>query len=212
MGLLDDSFTVSYLVLLGYTSITLIEAIRTPSVNVRHVMNIETTVSIVASIVYGMFYEQVKTGKYDLKSFTHLRYLDWFITTPLIILGLLLFYNNKIASIPWETYVTIVGLDWGMLAAGYAGESGVISKWTGFFVGFAFLLGVFYLMLTRAVPKGSNLTAFAAFAVLWSLYGIAYMQDEETKNISYNILDVNSKAIFGVGLWLFFGKVLKFGG
>ena len=210
MGVLDDSFMVSYLVLLGYTSITLIEAIRTPSVNVRHVMNIETTVSIVASIVYGLFYEQVKTGKYDLKSFTHLRYLDWFVTTPLIILGLLLFYNQKISSIPWEIFATLVGLDWGMLIAGYAGESGTISKWTGFTVGFAFLLAMFYLMLMRAIPKGSNLTAFYIFAFLWSMYGVAYMQAEETKNLSYNILDVNSKALFGVGLWLFFGKVLKF--
>ena len=212
MGLLDDSFLVSYLVLLGYTSITLIEAVRTPSMNVRHVMNIESAVSIVAAIVYGLFYEQVKTGKYDLKSFTHLRYLDWFITTPLIILGLLLFYSNKLASIPWETYATIVGLDWGMLAAGYAGENGVISKWAGFGIGFAFLLAIFYLMLTRAIPKGSNLTAFTIFALLWSLYGVAYLQDEEMKNISYNILDVNSKALFGVGLWMFFGKVLKFDG
>ena len=36
------------------------------------------------------------------------------------------------------------------------------------------------------------------------------MLDEEDKNIMYNILDVFSKAIFGVGLWLFYGKVLKF--
>jgi hypothetical protein len=42
------------------------------------------------------------------------------------------------------------------------------------------------------------------------MYGVAYMQDEETKNLMYNILDVNAKTLFGVGLWMFFGKVLKF--
>jgi len=42
------------------------------------------------------------------------------------------------------------------------------------------------------------------------MYGVAYMQNEETKNLMYNILDVNAKALFGVGLWMFFGKVLKF--
>jgi len=36
------------------------------------------------------------------------------------------------------------------------------------------------------------------------------MLDEETKNISYNFLDIFSKAVFGVGLWLFYGKVLNF--
>ena len=210
MGILDDSFLVSYLVLLGYTTITLIEAIRTPSVNVRHVMNIETTVSIVASIVYGLFYEQVKTGTYDLKSFTHLRYLDWFITTPLIILGLLLFYNQHLGAVPWQTYATLVGLDWTMLIAGYMGEGGTISKWSGFWVGFAALFAMLYLIYTKCIPKGSNPIAFFIFAFLWSMYGIAYMQGEETKNLCYNILDVKSKALFGVGLWMFFGKVLKF--
>jgi bacteriorhodopsin len=211
MGVLDDSFLVSYLVLLGYTTITLIEAIRTPIVNVRHIMNIETAVSIVASIVYGLFYEQVKTGKYDLKAFTHYRYIDWVITTPMIILGLLLFYNQQLASIPYDTFGRLVLLDWGMLLAGYMGETGMIPRTTGFLAGFVALFIMFYVMVTYAIPKGSNLSAFYVFAFLWSMYGIAYMQDEETKNLMYNILDVNSKALFGIGLWAYFGKVLKFG-
>ena len=212
MGVLDDSFLVSYLVLLGYTTITLIEAIRTPIVNVRHIMNIETAVSIVASIVYGLFYEQVKTGKYDLKAFTHYRYIDWVITTPMIILGLLLFYNQQLASIPYDTFGRLVLLDWGMLLAGYMGEAGMIPRTSGFLAGFVALFMMFYMMVTYAIPKGSNLSAFYVFAFLWSMYGVAYMQDEVTKNLMYNILDVNSKAIFGVGLWMYFGKVLKFDG
>ena len=197
--------------MLGYTTITLIEAIRTPIVNVRHIMNIETAVSIVASIVYGLFYEQVKTGTYDLKSFTHYRYIDWVITTPMIILGLLLFYNQRLAAIPYETFGRIVLLDWAMLLAGYMGEIGVIPRMTGFLAGFAALFMVFYVMVVYAIPKGSNLSAFYVFAFLWSMYGVAYMQDEATKNLMYNILDVNSKALFGIGLWAYFGKVLKFG-
>jgi bacteriorhodopsin len=173
-------------------------------------MNIETTVSVVASLVYGFFYEQVKTGKYDLKTFTHLRYLDWVITTPLIILGLLLFYNQHLGAIPWQTYAAIVALDWGMIYAGFLGEQGTISKWSGFWGGFAFLFAIFYMIYAKCMPKGSNPAAFFVFAFLWSMYGVAYMQNEETKNLMYNILDVNAKALFGVGLWMFFGKVLKF--
>jgi hypothetical protein len=48
------------------------------------------------------------------------------------------------------------------------------------------------------------------FAAIWTGYGIAYLMDEETKNLAYNGLDVISKAVFGVVLYLFFGKVLKF--
>ena len=72
--LLKDTFFISYLVLMGYTSITLIEAVRTPSRNIRHVMNLETTVSFVAAIVYGIFNEMMKTTNWELKDFTKLRY------------------------------------------------------------------------------------------------------------------------------------------
>jgi hypothetical protein len=53
---------------------------------------------------------------------------------------------------------------------------------------------------------------FWIFATIWSGYGIAYMFDEEAKNIAYNILDVTAKALFGVVLWLYFGRVLNFKG
>jgi len=128
--LLKDTFFISYLVLLGYTSITLIEAVRTPSRNIRHVMNLETTVSFVAAIVYGIFNEMMKTPNWELKDFTKLRYLDWMITTPLIILGLLLFYNQSVSSIPYKTFFTMVCFNWLMLLAGYMGEQGsILKKW-----------------------------------------------------------------------------------
>ena len=111
-SLFKDSLFVSYLVLLGYTSITLIEAVRTPSINVRNIMNLETTVSLVASIVYGIFNDKMKTADWALKDFTKLRYLDWMVTTPLIILGLLLFYNQKLASIEYKTFFTMLCFNW----------------------------------------------------------------------------------------------------
>ena len=120
--LFKDTVFISYLVLLGYTTITLIEAVRTPSVNVRNVMNLETTVSLVASIVYGIFNDKLKTSDWNLKDFTKLRYLDWMITTPLIILGLLLFYNQAASSIPYKTFFTMLCFNWLMLLAGYMGE------------------------------------------------------------------------------------------
>ena len=209
-SLLKDTFFISYLVLMGYTSITLIEAVRTPSINVRHVMNLETTVSFVAAIVYGVFNEMIKTPNLTLKDFTKLRYLDWMITTPLIILGLLLFYNQSVSSISYKTFFTMLCFNWLMLLAGYMGEQGSIPKEVGLGLGFGFLLALLWLIYTCCIPKDSNYSALITFAGLWSLYGIAYMLDEETKNISYNILDVFSKAVFGVGLWLFYGKVLNF--
>ena len=205
-----NSFFTSYLVLFGYTVITLVEAIRTPSTTVRHIMNIETAISLVAGLVYGYLYEEVKKPGADLKKITQIRYLDWSITTPLILLVLLLFYNGENA-VDVTTYLTVVLLNAGMLFSGYMGETGAWHKMTGGIAGFLFfgaMLGVFSIC---CLPVKSNPVVFWIFAVSWSLYGVVYyMEDEETKNVSYNILDVVSKALFGVGLWSYFGKVLKY--
>jgi bacteriorhodopsin len=207
---LKNSFMTSYVVLMGYTGLTLIEALRTSSLNVRHVMNIETTVSLVAGLVYGIFYDTLKDAKtVDLHQITKIRYIDWSITTPLILLVLMLFYKGA-ESPSYKTYGQLILLNWAMLGSGFLGEEGIISRWAGFGLGFLF----FGLMLLSfygcCISPSANHAVFYIFAAIWTGYGIAYLMDEETKNIAYNGLDVISKAIFGVILYLFFGKVLKF--
>ena len=205
-----NTFFTSYLVLFGYTIITLIEAIRTPSTNVRHIMNIETAVSLVAGMVYSFFNEEIKKPGVDLKQITQYRYVDWSITTPLILLVILLFYNGENA-IDYKTYLGLVGLNAGMLYTGYLGETGAIKKMTGGMLGFLFFGLMLALFYTCCIPGTRSPIVFYAFALIWSLYGVAYyIEDDETKNISYNVLDVISKAIFGVVLWTYYGKVLKY--
>ena len=43
---------------------------------------------------------------------------------------------------------------------------------------------------------------YAAFTVVWFLYGVAYLLNTTYKNIVYNFLDVISKAGFGILIWL----------
>jgi bacteriorhodopsin len=83
--LLQNSFLTTYIVLFGYTAITLIEALRTSSANTRHIMNIETTVSLVAGIVYGTFLDKMKQPNFNLSEIVPTRYIDWMITTPLFL-------------------------------------------------------------------------------------------------------------------------------
>ena len=207
---LQNSFMASYVVLMGYTGLTLIEALRTPSINVRHVMNIETTVSLIAGLVYGVFYEMVRTAKtVDLHEISKIRYIDWSITTPLLILVLMLFYKGS-APPDYKTYGQLVMLNWAMLGSGYLGEEGFISRWAGLLLGFVFLALMLWTFYGCCISPSANHAVFFVFAVIWSLYGIAYLLDEVTKNIAYNGLDVVSKAIFGVVLYLYFGKVLAF--
>ena len=206
---LKNTFTASYLILMGYTGLTLVEALRTTNTNVRHVMNIETTVSLVAGLVYSIFNEMIKSPMVDLHEITKLRYIDWSITTPLIILVILLFYGGSVHPLA-SVYGTLILLNWGMLGAGYLGEDGTIDKMTGCIVGFLFFAAMLYTLYSCCIPAKANQAVFFIFAIIWSFYGVAYMLDEETKNIMYNVLDVISKAIFGVILYLYFGKVLDF--
>ena len=194
---------------MGYTGLTLIEALRTNNTNVRHVMNIETTVSLIAGLVYSIFNEMIKEPNVDLHEITKIRYIDWSITTPLIILVILLFYGGSIHPLA-SVYGSLILLNWGMLAAGYLGEQGTINKMTGCLVGFLFFAAMLYTLYSCCIPAKSNHAVFLIFAIIWSFYGVAYMLDEEKKNIAYNILDVISKAIFCVILYLYYGKVLDF--
>jgi bacteriorhodopsin len=208
--LLNNSFMTTYIVLFGYTAITLIEALRTPCINTRHIMNIETAVSLVAGIVYGTFLDKMKQPNFKLSEIIPMRYMDWMITTPLILLAVVLFYNTKLNSVDYKCYIIIVILNWLMLLFGYLGESKIISSMKGLLLGFFFYAAMLLYMYMYIIPKGCSLAVFIIFAVIWTGYGIAYMLKEEEKNIAYNILDIMSKAVFGVVLWMYFGKVLAF--
>ena len=208
---LKTSFFVSYLVLFGYTCITLIEAIRTPFTHVRHIMNLETAISLVAGLVYGYFNTEIQKDKPDLQYISQVRYVDWMITTPMILLVLLLFYNPKSASVDYKTYGGVLALNAGMLMSGYYGETGALTKLQGGGLGFVFFAALLYLLYSCCIPKSSNMTVFAVFAGIWTLYGLNfYVSNEETKNTNYNVLDVMSKALFGIVLWLYFGHILHF--
>ena len=209
-NLLNNSFMTTYIVLFGYTAITLIEALRTPCINTRHIMNIETAVSLVAGIVYGTFLDKIKQPNFKLSEIIPMRYMDWMITTPLILLAVVLFYNTKLNSVGYKCYCIIIILNWLMLLFGYLGESKMISSMKGLLLGFFFFAAMLLYMYYYIIPKGCSLAVFIIFAVIWTGYGIAYMLKEEEKNIAYNILDIMSKAVFGVVLWMYFGKVLAF--
>lgn len=205
-----NTFFTAYLILFGYTIITLIEAIRTPSVLVRHIMNIETAVSLVAGLVYTYLYAEVQKPAADLNKLTQIRYIDWSITTPLILLSILLFYNGE-GAIDYKTFLGIAGLNAGMLYSGYLGETGGLNHMTSGILGFLFFGAMLTLFYTCCIPGKSNPIVFLIFAAIWALYGVAYyIEDEEVKNISYNVLDITSKALFGIVLWSYFGKVLKY--
>jgi bacteriorhodopsin len=208
------TFYTTYVLLITTGTITLIEALATSNPMVRHVMNLETCISIIAGYFYSQFITKVTTasGVINYEEINETRYNDWFITTPLMILALMiaLSYNMK-QSIHVTTYVSALLMNFGMLYSGYLGEKGTISKTTGTVAGFAFFAGLFaliYMNFVRGSNKFFNVLLFAIYFVIWSLYGVVYWLKDENKNIFYNILDLIAKCFVGLGLWASFTKIL----
>lgn len=209
------SFYFTYVLLITTGTITLVEALATKNPVVRHVMNLETCISIIAGYFYSQFINKVTVGNgiVDYKSINETRYNDWFITTPLMILALMitLSYNNK-ESVHITTYISAILLNFGMLYSGYLGEKKTISKISGCIIGFLFFVALFALIYFTFVndSKLFNFVLFGVYLFIWGLYGFVYMLDEENKNIVYNILDVTAKCFVGLGLWAYFTRILVF--
>jgi bacteriorhodopsin len=205
------SFYLTYVLLITTGTITLVEALATKKPFVRHIMNLETCISIIAGYFYSQFVAKVTTGDgvIDYKAINETRYNDWFITTPLMILALMLSLSR--GSVSAWTYLGAIGLNFGMLYSGYLGEKKTISKGMGSTIGFLFFAGLFALIYTSFVHGsncGFNYVLFGVYFVVWGLYGIVYHLDEENKNIIYNMLDAIAKCVVGVSLWTYFTKIL----
>jgi bacteriorhodopsin len=209
------TFYLTYVLLLTTGTITVIEAISTSNPLVRHVMNVETCISIIAGYFYSQFVSKIEqsNGTINYKDINDTRYNDWFITTPLMILVIMLSlsYTTGHRSVHLGTFIAAILLNFGMLYSGYLGDKGSISRTTGCIIGFLFFIGLFgliYVNFVRGSNKMFNFMLFGVYLFLWSIYGVVYLLDEENKNIAYNILDLIAKCFVGLGLWMYFTKIL----
>jgi len=204
---------LTYLVLYGTALITLIEALRTNDARVRHILNLETSVSMIAGFVYGMFIDRLKSGALQLEDVTKLRYIDWSLTTPLLLLVLLLFFNfNNKDGLQFSLYAIIVIVNWIMLGIGYLAETKRISYTNGTIYGFAAYVVLLVLIWHQLLHESEYVhlkMVFVAFAIIWGLYGVAFLMETKSKNIAYNILDMLSKVFFGLFLWVYYGGVFE---
>jgi hypothetical protein len=96
----------------------------------------------------------------------------------------------------------------------YSGYKGVKKEWSnksGLLIGFLFyFLMMLFIFYKYVKPKYvlSNYILFFIYFLIWSLYGVVYNLDEENKNKFYNYLDLTAKCFVGLGLWLFFNKLI----
>lgn len=217
-SILISSFYITYVFLLTTGTITFIESLRAPNAIVRHVMNLETCISIIAAYFYSIFMQKISDSKgqeLPYAEITQTRYMDWMISTPFMLFVLCMVLGNE-KNIPFtfKIFIIVLLLDIGMLLAGYLGETGQITKTAGLMIGFLFFGLMYFYIWYMFVANGKNTFAvylsYFLFLIVWSIYGIAYMLDEETKNIIYNILDLIAKAFVGIFFWMYFTKSVVF--
>lgn len=212
LNLVKNSFRLSCLVLIASTFITFIEALKTDNKKARHILNLETAVSFVASYVYSIFSGMADKDDFSLKNITAYRYMDWVVTTPMLLLALLLFttYLNK-DELHIGRYLLVLFLNYGMLLFGYLGEINKINRTLALTIGSLFFI-ILILFIWFKYIHGRNIKiqkiVFIIFTIVWSLYGVAFTFDEKTKNITYNFLDIISKVFFGLFMWVYYGGVM----
>ena len=121
------------------------------------------------------------------------RYLDWILTTPLLLLELSILMNLENGG----AITSVIILNMLVFFFGFLGEIGATSRGFGFLLGFIPLLCFFAIFLFL----GDYSIYLPFFFIVWSLYGITYLvQSDLFRNISYNILDIVSKGVFTFAL------------
>jgi len=183
---------------------------------------ITATITLVAAIAYfsmgaGLGQTPIVaefTGRWGAgtREIFYVRYIDWFVTTPLLLLDLLL-----TAGLPWPTIMTVILMDEVMIVTGLVGALTSSSyKWGYYTFGCVALLYVLYhLLITarkHALALGPNVSRTYNMCgvltiFLWFLYPIAWGLSEggnvihpDSEAIFYGILDIFAKPVFGVML------------
>jgi len=210
--LVRNTFYITYAFLITTATVTFIEAMRTKDPKIRHILNLETVISIVAGYFYTVFMNKIKNKEIDYKEINLTRYVDWAITTPvmLLVLCLVFVYNSK-TTLTAGFYLIVLILNYVMLGFGYMGETNIINRKLGWIIGsiaFIVLYGLLYMTFIHGENIFDNKIIFWAFLIFWSGYGLSYNLDEESKNIGYNILDLFSKCFVGIFFWAYLTKVV----
>ncbi|KAF2757286.1 family A G protein-coupled receptor-like protein [Pseudovirgaria hyperparasitica] len=146
------------------------------------------------------------------RSIFYVRYIDWFVTTPLLLMDLLL-----TAGMPWPSILWVILVDWVMIVTGLVGALVTSSyKWGYFAFGCAAMMYIFYQLAWEARIHANHLgndigrvflMCGTLTLVVWLCYPIAWGVAEggniiapDSEAVFYGILDLLAKPVFGAML------------
>lgn len=143
------------------------------------------------------------------------RYIDWLLTTPLLLLDL-----SLLAGLNGATIFTAVTADIVMILSGLFAAFGWSKrqKWGWYAIGCLAYLWILYTLLvtarTTANAKGAKVARFytlisvytlilwTAYPVFWAIAGGTRILNVDGEIIAYAVLDILAKGVFGA--WLLF--------
>ena len=179
---------------------------------------------LVVQLIEGSFYFWLAYKFTKIINVTPKRYIDWAITTPTMLITLMLYLiyldkRNKDETNKLEFFtllnentdiiIPVIILNWLMLLFVYLGEMKIIPVMFGIILGFIPFLIYYYMIYVNYVSENnSGYLLFWYFFFFWSLYGLAAVLPYYIKNSFYNILDLFAKNFFGLFLTyiIFTGK------
>ena len=171
---------------------------------------------LIVQIIESGFYFWLAYNFTKLLNVTPKRYVDWVITTPTMLITLILYLIyldkrriNESVQLDFFTLlkdnsdiiIPIIILNWVMLLFGYLGEMKKIPILLGVVLGFIPFLTYYYMIYINYVNENSiGYLLFWYFFFFWALYGVVAVLPYYIKNSFYNILDLFAKNFFGLFL------------
>jgi bacteriorhodopsin len=166
---------------------------------------------VVVQMIEGSFYIYWFFHFNSITNITPSRYFDWMITTPTMLVNLIMYLRFLSSTEPLDFFtvffeerymiLTILVLNWIMLFFGYLGETSRIPVYLGVALGFIPFFLYYYLIYKKyGILSTEGLSVYYYFLFFWTLYGFVAVLPYTLKNMCYNILDLFAKNFFGLFL------------
>lgn len=191
------SFQLTFVSLIAITVLTALRSLNNNLTNIEQLsLQLSTFITTTASLYYYLI---IIIPEHTILY----RYLDWFITTPVLLIDLIL----VLEIYELNFMIEIIVLNTIMLIFGLMGELHIITNINSTIFGFIPFIYMFYRIYERITKQNTKQAVekynlFYFFLIMWSLYGFAHMiKDYNNQTLVYNNLDLITKGAFGIYLF-----------
>lgn len=161
--------------------------------------SLQSKLSAMILLIAGLTYMYMSHifGLDDTTNLRTWRYMDWTFTVPILIYQMYTFLKPKFRKI--GTLLMSISCMLGMLLFGFLGETSIIPKLFGGFIGTMFSIYTF-VSLANGIKK-EQLNFYIGVLTLWMFYPIVYfMTDSLLTIVLYSIVDLTAK--LGVAIYI----------